>query len=80
MLGSVKSSCLEMICADFLAGANLDDGIRNLLRSVTSFLVSTLRTATQIPGARKPHSVINSFDQNTGPCVSILPAALQKDS
>jgi hypothetical protein len=28
MLGSDKSRgyCLEMICADFLAGANLDDG------------------------------------------------------
>jgi hypothetical protein len=40
MLGSDKSRgyCLEMICADFLAGANLDNGNpETLLRSITSF-------------------------------------------
>jgi hypothetical protein len=40
MLGSDKSRgyCLEMICADFLAGANLDNGTPEiLLRSITSF-------------------------------------------
>jgi len=40
MLGSDKSRgyCLEMICADFLAGANLDNGdSETLLFSVTRF-------------------------------------------
>ena len=40
MLGSDKSRgyCLEMICADFLAGANLDNGTPEiLLSSITSF-------------------------------------------
>ena len=41
MLGSDKSRgyCLEMICADFLAGANLDSGNAEiLLRSIRQFL------------------------------------------
>src|SRR5512133_1356080 len=40
MLGSDKSRgyCLEMICADFLAGANLENGTPNiLLRSIEAF-------------------------------------------
>jgi len=40
MLGTDKSRgyCLEMICADFLAGANLDNGQPNvLLSSITRF-------------------------------------------
>jgi hypothetical protein len=40
MLGSDKSRgyCLEMICADFLAGANLDNGnLEILLSSMTRF-------------------------------------------
>jgi hypothetical protein len=40
MLGSDKSRgyCLEMICADFLAGANLENGNPEiLLRSITNF-------------------------------------------
>jgi len=40
MLGSDKSRgyCLEMICADFLAGANLDNGNPEiLLRAITNF-------------------------------------------
>jgi hypothetical protein len=40
MLGSEKSRgyCLEMICADFLAGANLDNGNPEiLLRSISNF-------------------------------------------
>jgi hypothetical protein len=40
MLGSDKSRgyCLEMICADFLAGANLDNGDPGLLlRSIRRF-------------------------------------------
>ena len=42
MLGSDKSwgDCLEMICADFLAGANLDGGNPDLL------LTSALRFFT----------------------------------
>jgi hypothetical protein len=41
MLGTDKSRgcCLEMICADFLAGANLDNSDpRMLLQSITRFL------------------------------------------
>jgi hypothetical protein len=40
MLGSNKSRgyCLEMICADFLAGANLDSGQPDmLLHSISRF-------------------------------------------
>jgi len=40
MLGSDRSRgyCLEMICADFLAGANLDGGDSNmLLRALSQF-------------------------------------------
>ncbi len=40
MLGTDKSRgyCLEMICADFLAGANLDDGNPDaLLHSISRF-------------------------------------------
>ena len=40
MLGSDKSRgyCLEMICADFLAGANLENGTPEiLLRSIEAF-------------------------------------------
>ena len=40
MLGTDKSRgyCLEMICADFLAGANLDNGDPNvLLRALSRF-------------------------------------------
>jgi hypothetical protein len=40
MLGSDKSRgyCLEMICADFLAGANLENASpKNLLQSITRF-------------------------------------------
>ena len=40
MLGTDKSRgyCLEMICADFLAGVNLDNGdARLLLQSITTF-------------------------------------------
>jgi hypothetical protein len=40
MLGTDKSRgyCLEMICADFLAGANLDSGLPDiLLRSLSHF-------------------------------------------
>jgi hypothetical protein len=39
MLGSSRGYCLEMICADFLAGANLDHGDPEmLLFSMTRFL------------------------------------------
>lgn len=44
MLGSSKSRgyCLEMICADFLAGANLDDGNPNTLLVSLSRLFAML--------------------------------------
>jgi hypothetical protein len=45
MLGSDKSrgNCLEMICADFLAGANLDNGNPDLLLNSISHLCKFLR-------------------------------------
>jgi len=44
MLGSDKSRgyCLEMICADFLAGANLDGGDPDLLSRSICRLVTFL--------------------------------------
>jgi hypothetical protein len=44
MLGSDKSRgyCLEMICADFLAGANLDNGNPDLLLESISHLFKFL--------------------------------------
>jgi hypothetical protein len=49
MLGSDKSRgyCLEMICADFLAGANLDNGDPEIL------LISAMRFFTFLPGEHK---------------------------
>jgi len=49
MLGSDKSRgyCLEMICADFLAGANLDNGSSNVL------LYSILRLFKFLPGEER---------------------------
>ncbi len=49
MLGSDKSRgyCLEMICADFLAGANLDQGDPEIL------LKSVLRLYKFLPGEQK---------------------------
>ena len=49
MLGTDKSRgyCLEMICADFLAGANLDDGNPEILWQ------STLRLYKFLPGEQK---------------------------
>jgi hypothetical protein len=49
MLGSDKSRgyCLEMICADFLAGANLDGGEPDVLLRAISFLFKFL------PGEQK---------------------------
>jgi len=61
MLGTDKSRgyCLEMICADFLAGANLDNGNPEiLLNSMTrffQFLPSEQRQ--QFPAARPYRSV-----------------------
>jgi len=49
MLGSDKSRsyCLEMICADFLAGANLDNGSPGIL------LHSMARFFKFLPGEQK---------------------------
>jgi hypothetical protein len=50
MLGSDKSRgyCLEMICADFLAGANLDGGQPDvLLQSVSHFTDFYLPTSSK---------------------------------
>jgi hypothetical protein len=49
MLGTDKSRgyCLEMICADFLAGANLDSGNSNVL------LYSILRLFKFLPGEQR---------------------------
>jgi hypothetical protein len=49
MLGTDKSRgyCLEMICADFLAGANLESGNSQIL------LQSTLRFFQFLPGEER---------------------------
>jgi hypothetical protein len=49
MLGSDNSRgyCLEMICADFLAGANLENGNSHVL------LQSTLRFFKFLPGEER---------------------------
>ncbi len=49
MLGSNKSRgyCLEMICADFLAGANLEDG------NPDSLLLSMSRLYNLLPSAQQ---------------------------
>jgi hypothetical protein len=49
MLGSDKSRgyCLEMICADFLAGANLENGNPDAL------LLSLMRLVNYLPNAQK---------------------------
>jgi hypothetical protein len=49
MLGSDKSRgyCLEMICADFLAGANLDNGNPEILLS------SIIRFFDFLPGEQR---------------------------
>jgi hypothetical protein len=49
MLGSAKSRgyCLEMICADFLAGANLESGDANALRLALDRLFRLLPSSEQ---------------------------------
>jgi hypothetical protein len=49
MLGSAKSRgyCLEMICADFLAGANLESGDANALRLALDRLFGLLPFSEQ---------------------------------
>src|SRR5207248_2094321 len=58
MLGSDKSRsyCLEMICADFLAGANLDNGSPDIL------LHSIARFFKFLPGEQK-HAFLSQVSQ-----------------
>jgi len=58
MLGSDKSRsyCLEMICADFLAGANLDNGSPDIL------LHSIARFFEFLPGEQK-HAFLSEISQ-----------------
>src|SRR6266576_1728342 len=58
MLGSDKSRsyCLEMICADFLAGANLDNGSPEIL------LHSMARFFQFLPGEQK-HAFLSQISQ-----------------
>ena len=58
MLGSDKSRsyCLEMICADFLAGANLDNGSPDIL------LHSMARFFKFLPGEQK-HAFLSQVSQ-----------------
>ena len=58
MLGSDKSRsyCLEMICADFLAGANLDNGSPEIL------LYSMARFFKFLPGEQK-HAFLSQISQ-----------------
>jgi hypothetical protein len=61
MLGTDNSRgyCLEMICADFLAGANLDNGEPQIL------LLSALRFFKFLPAEQK-----QTFLQHVGQCAS----------
>jgi hypothetical protein len=61
MLGSEKSRgyCLEMICADFLAGANLDQGDPEVLRKSVSRLYALL------PNDQKGHFLAEAHAQTT---------------
>src|SRR5215470_13681007 len=61
MLGTDKSRgyCLEMICADFLAGANLDDGNPNiLLQSISRYfqLLPSNQQEAFLPNLAEKHS------------------------
>ena len=65
MLGSDRSRgyCLEMICADFLAGANLDNGDpETLLFSINRFFQASSRSTEagfpQEPGRRSGMNLI----------------------
>jgi hypothetical protein len=59
MLGSDKSRsyCLEMICADFLAGANLDNG------DPTTLLFSMTRFFRHLPEAQKRDFLRNQAEK-----------------
>jgi hypothetical protein len=50
MLGTDKSrgNCLEMICADFLAGANFEAGIENSLFLALVRLINALSVAQKL--------------------------------
>ena len=56
MLGSDKSRgyCLEMICADFLAGAHLDNGNPEILLNSDLTLLQVLARRTAAGFPRKP--------------------------
>jgi len=61
MLGSSRGYCLEIICADFLAGANLDHGDREmLLFSMTRFFRFLPRSSGRHfsqASVRRPHEL-----------------------
>jgi glycosyltransferase involved in cell wall biosynthesis len=61
MLGSDKSRgyCLEMICADFLAGANLDTGRRFSCARSGLIQISTRRAETGLRRARHAADPMN---------------------
>src|ERR1700751_5544005 len=65
MLGTDKSRgyCLEMICADFLAGANMENGNPEiLLQSLRQFFEFLPRRAKAgIPGAGEPAGLVNTI-------------------
>ena len=54
MLGSDKSRgyCLEMICADFLAGANVQDG------NPEALLLAVHRLVAMLPTEQKNHVLV----------------------
>jgi hypothetical protein len=64
MLGSDRSRgyCLEMICADFLAGANLDQpDPEMLLYSMTRFFKFLRRAAAGVPYRPERESIVTSI-------------------
>ena len=62
MLGTDKSRgyCLEMICADFLAGANLENGDPEfLLQSMSTVLQVLAGRRNRLPGPLCREGVVN---------------------
>ncbi len=71
MLGTDKSSgyCLEMICADFLAGAHLDNGNPEILLNSDLTLLQVLARRTAAGFPRKPASegILRMIRPNAAP-------------
>jgi hypothetical protein len=81
MLGTDKSRgyCLEMICADFLAGANLECGNPEILVAIHYKVLKVPARAGKagIPGASKGGSVMSGLVRGE-PRIKLAPDAYEK--